>query len=414
MTLMFEVLSDPELHKHASKGYKKVGQSIDLNGKEDAEVCREAGVFWNEATTDGFPSMRPRINAEIAAVADEFRSGGLTWCEKGVRRLITPYPKNKKVDRILERIADDFYHDSIHDLSEADDEEGESTDTNEDDGTVADDQAAVADDQAAVAEDQAVAAENQAAVAENQAAVAEDQDMEASSLSAAQADKVYQHRATIAALAGHVDALREIGHLRGVQKMEEELSKEKRKERLLIRDSPAVAESFLRLRKAEERDNMQRRQLVAERINRKRDADKAISDQEAAVAELKRTKTKIQEMENLRVAKHAIKTYTLEALGQGATTKADQNKAKRNRMDVLDRLAKLRPGLSAGQRNDWEWFQQAWDLEMLAVYDAEWPIYFAQLMQEVMDKGGNAFSVFVYNETCRLFHHQAALHVPGS
>ena len=44
--LMFEVLSDNPLHKRASEGYKKVGQSIDLYGKEDELVCREAGTFW--------------------------------------------------------------------------------------------------------------------------------------------------------------------------------------------------------------------------------------------------------------------------------------------------------------------------------------------------------------------------------
>ena len=40
MTLMYLVLSDPELHIRAAKGYKFVGQSIHLQGKEDAMVCR--------------------------------------------------------------------------------------------------------------------------------------------------------------------------------------------------------------------------------------------------------------------------------------------------------------------------------------------------------------------------------------
>ena len=76
--MMFEVLSNPALHVRAADGYKKVGQSIDLYGKEDAMVCREAGVFWNEETTDKFPNMRAKIDSELAAVADEFHSGGLT------------------------------------------------------------------------------------------------------------------------------------------------------------------------------------------------------------------------------------------------------------------------------------------------------------------------------------------------
>ena len=40
MTLMYQVLSDPELHIRAAKGYKFVGQSIHLHGKENAMVCR--------------------------------------------------------------------------------------------------------------------------------------------------------------------------------------------------------------------------------------------------------------------------------------------------------------------------------------------------------------------------------------
>ena len=102
MGLMFEVLSDHELHRAASEGFKSVGQSIELHGKEDALVCREAGTFWNEVTTDNSASMRPNIDEELAAVADEFHSGGITWCQRDVRRLITPYPPRHAVDRVLE------------------------------------------------------------------------------------------------------------------------------------------------------------------------------------------------------------------------------------------------------------------------------------------------------------------------
>ncbi len=70
LDLMFSVVKDPALHIAASSGYKKVGQSIDLYGKEDMLVCREAGTFWNEETTDKFPSMRAKIDSELAAVAD--------------------------------------------------------------------------------------------------------------------------------------------------------------------------------------------------------------------------------------------------------------------------------------------------------------------------------------------------------
>ena len=155
MEVMFRVLSDPELHKSASEGFKKVGQSIDLHGKEDALICREAGVFWNEETTDNYPSMRPKIDVELAAVAGEFASGGIAWSEHDVQRLITPYPPRPKVDRILENLGQDFYHDHIHDILDDDGAGGDdaasdsskaSDNRDSDDEPSADDVAAVAGD----------------------------------------------------------------------------------------------------------------------------------------------------------------------------------------------------------------------------------------------------------------------------
>ena len=89
-------------------------------------------------------------------------------------------------------------------------------------------------------------------------------------------------------------------------------------------------------------------------------------------------------------------------------------KAKRNRFEVLDRLARLNAGLSGGQKNDWQRFKDAWDLQMVGQYKADWASVFSGWVQGVLeDERSNAFSLFVYNETCRVFHAIAALHVPG-
>ena len=55
MLVTLDVLTDPGLHMRACEGYKKVGQSIDLYGKEDALVCWEAGNFWNEGNDRQIP-----------------------------------------------------------------------------------------------------------------------------------------------------------------------------------------------------------------------------------------------------------------------------------------------------------------------------------------------------------------------
>ena len=43
MLLTWEVLSDPELHKRVSEGFKNVGQSIILHGNEDVFFCLSRG-----------------------------------------------------------------------------------------------------------------------------------------------------------------------------------------------------------------------------------------------------------------------------------------------------------------------------------------------------------------------------------
>ena len=82
---------------------------------------------------------------------------------------------------------------------------------------------------------------------------------------------------------------------------------------------------------------------------------------------------------------------------------------------MLDRLARIKAGLSPGQKNDWQWFKESWDQEMVKDHGGNWAAFFSQWIQSVLDdERGNAFSVFVYNEMRRVFHDTAALHVPGS
>ena len=408
MMLMLGVLSDPALHMRAAQGYKYVGQSIDLDGAEDELVCREAGKFWNEETTDQFSSMRPKINVELAAVADEFASGGITWCQRDVMRLMTPYPPRKKVDRILERLGDDFYHDDVHCLTNGDGatavaEEDHDASSSSDDEDEADEPAGSVP--AAVAGEGAQGAGSDALEVSR---------MKSAPLSVGDAEAVHHANATMAALQSAIDSLRAIGQVRGVQCIEAEMTKERRKVRLLVKDSPAVSDAFLRLRRAEHQERLTNAQVADQRNERKREAAKAIADRTTAVAELRETRRKIHELEDVGACKHAIKSFTLEALGEGDDN-AGGKKGRQNRFEVLDRMKRIRAGLSAGQKNDWPWFKEAWDNAMVEQHGADWASVFAKWMQGVLeDEGSNAFSHFVYNETCRVFSGTVALHVPGS
>jgi hypothetical protein len=233
-------------------------------------------------------------------------------------------------------------------------------------------------------------------------------------LSASQADRVHQVKATMAALQATIEGLKAVGAVRSVQCVELALQKEKRKERALVRESPAVADAFWRLRAAEHQDNVARARAIAQQKERKREATKAIADRNAAVAELNKTRRLIKEMESTRASVHAIKTFTLDALGAGSPN-AGGPKARNRRWEVLERLARMKAGLSAGQRNDMPWFKEAWDQAMVTQHGTEWAALFSAWVQNVLDdERSNAFSVFVYNETRRVFQGTSALHVPGS
>ena len=129
----------------------------------------------------------------------------------------------------------------------------------------------------------------------------------------------------------------------------------------------------------------------------------------------KKRKREIEDAEVVLETKHAIKQYTLQDLGMGQN-RVGGAAAKKNRLEVLDRLARLGQGLSPAQRNDFKWFKEAWDARMLQEHGDNWPELFMGWMQRLLgeneDGNGNAFSVFVHNETRRCFDGVSALRVP--
>jgi len=327
--------------------------------------------------------------------------------------LISPYPKNKSVDRILENLGEDFNNDTLHDQSwENPDAEIEDGDQDSDASSVSSDEDVAA---AAAGAEGVYAADAGDAGAE--AADVETIDAVILPLSAPQAEQVHDTMTTISAIEATIDELKSVGLVRGVQAMESQLSKEKRRMRAAITEDPAVADTFLRMRTAELVQDLERKKALAQLNNRKREATKAIADRDTAIADLKRTKKAIQDMEGIRASKHEVKRFLLADLGEG-DAKAGGAASKKKRLEVLDRLSRLGSGLSPGQVNDWQWFKHEWDKQMATIYQKEWASTFSAWMQDVMnvldDGTSTAFSEFVYNETRRIFTGTVALHVPGS
>ena len=116
-----------------------------------------------------------------------------------------------------------------------------------------------------------------------------------------------------------------------------------------------------------------------------------------------------------RGIKTIAKRFTPDQLG-GGKPKGGCAVGRKLRFEVLDRLARTGVGLSAAQKNDWQWFKESWDAKMLCEHEAEWANLFCSWIQGVLDQleAGlrNAFSLFVRSETQRCFSSQAELLVP--
>ena len=144
-------------------------------------------------------------------------------------------------------------------------------------------------------------------------------------------------------------------------------------------------------------------------------AAKLDQEAKAATALLKKRKREIEDAEAVLETKHAIKQYLPEDFGKGRI-RGGGAAARKNRWEVLDRLARLGQGLSPAQRNDFKWFKEAWDARMLQEHGDNWPRLFMGWMQRLLGENeaghGNAFSVFVHRETRRCFDGVRTLQVP--
>ena len=80
-------------------------------------------------------------------------------------------------------------------------------------------------------------------------------------------------------------------------------------------------------------------------------------------------------MEGLSACRHAVKTFIPVALGDDSPD-AGGTKGRKNRFDVLDRLSRLKAGLSPGQKNDWQWFKESWDQAMVREHQDNWGVTF--------------------------------------
>ena len=390
--LMYDVLSDTTLHLRAAEGFKYTGATVALDGSEDALIVREAGKFWNEL------DMRTKVNQQLQIVEEEVLAQRLQWTRRDVYRLIAPYPKRGDVDAVIARVGEDAGGGDLDGNAEGASDAGSETDDGSEPVADLNSAGAVVDADAAVADD--AVADAAAAPLPSTRVVAQ--------CSAIEAEKYHGVLTKVTALTESIHALKTCGAIRAAVALENELKKETRRKRALCKESPAVAEALARSRAAEETENRRKRQLAAEANENELRAGKLRKQMEETKASLRQKKEELLALENLIETKHAMKSYTVESLSGP--------QSRKRRFEVLDRLARTGPGLTAEQKNDWSWFKAAWDQKMQAEHKGQWGETFATWVQHVLneiDAGhASAFSTFVYNETCRCFNTVPALTLP--
>ncbi len=410
--MMVEVLSNITLHLHAADGYLKTGMSVALDGSQDAEIVREAGDFWREL------KMRAKINSAVAEVKAEVAAGRLGWSAQDVQRVIRPYPKHKHVDAILGLQGDDDKRPE-GEKAWADDEEDTSA-FGSDDETEAE-----AEDHADEGEAEA---ESHPDEGEAEAECQPDEQGDARScgrsdgagdsavaISAGAAEQITHSAHLISTYESAISSLKVCGAMKSVINLQNDITKERRRMRSLGREDQDVMLALARQGDEEDARDRKRRRAVADANAQTLNAARlrrAIDDANVTLAQRRRA---IRDAECVLEARHAMKTFSLEALGQGRS-RGGGAPAKKLRLEVLDRLSRVGQGLSGAQKNDFGWWKNSWDAKMLEEHGENWGGVFAEwaqrVLQDVEDGIGNAFSLFVHDETRRCFHEHLGLHVP--
>ena len=414
LDMMHSVICDKELHMKAARGYKKVGQSIDLHGKEDNLIVREAAMYWNDATSDGYKNVREKVNAEMEIVAEHFADKRIVWDKDHVRKLINAYPPRPRVDKVLEHIEDYNSHDAIHDLSDAEEDEADKL---EGDQCDSEGEAAVAaDNEEASNEEEGAgsASEDEPAVAADGLATAETSEAIVA-LSGPQAEAMHQNKVQIASLRAALETIKPTGQIKIVQHMERQIATRKRRQRAISKDKPSVADAFKRLRTAEAEAFRERAHILKQTKALKQSAQEAIKEKQTAVAALAKAKRALQNKENRLACDAAIKHFPLCMLGAN-DSKAGGAAARNNRWEVLDRLARNGAALSPSQRNDFKLWKRIRDKAMVEEHRGKWADTFAGWMQKIVESPEpNAFSAFMHAETNRVLRTRVknVVTVPG-
>ena len=403
--LMVLTVKDEQLHLQAAHGYIKTGLSVPLDhSRSDSEICREAKHFWEERCTSTGLTVREEINREVAVVREEFSSGTMQWCYKDVRALISPYPSRGDHDAVLEKLGDTFGHEGGLDDRGA--EPGDSVAVDDDSGSSSGDSEGPSERASAWGEDR------------------DDSGTVAPPLVSGERHEVAlpssENSAAVAALHSDLSVMeqvhemvKETGSIALAQACESEKHKTQKRLRDLGREDADVLMALDVLKLNEDQEFQRKRQRIAD-ANK---CTKALMNmrKELAVASstLRKRQRQILEAEGVLHMKHAVRKYDPSEFGHGLKNLGGAP-CRKNRLEVLSKVSRVGRGLSVAQRAEFDWFKEAWDRRMADEHKENWPMLFAQQMQDVLTAQEKvpavaAFSAFVHAETQRCLGGSVAL-----
>ena len=437
--IMIEVMSDVNLHLQACKGYKYTGTTVSFDGTEDSLICREAAQFWRER------EMRKKINSAVAEIEERFNAGFLPWNYATVQSLIGAYPHKGHLDVLKIGQEDEATPDPDGVPWEADEEPvaqpagadgagGGGSDACEDGESDHERECFVfdpADWHAPPEEPEQGEFSNHGDGGESSHHGGGDESSRhgdggvissvvprGESLSAEQATSLLEHSGRLQSLQQAKDILKNLGGALGdslTNTVDRVIHGETKKYRQRIRGDALVDKEMRASLEAEEKRYRHQRAEFQEHMQQKKEKKRVEKELQDVKARLKRARKENREAEAVVTAREAVKSYTVEMLGNGKK-KGGTAQHHKARLEVLQRV-RLIADLSLDQANDWDYFKVTWDKEMAEAKGEEWGALFAEIVQHVLDElstgNRNALSDFMHQETHRVLGAIPALRVPG-
>lgn len=396
--LFARIWQEDAIHDQARAGYTMTGTTLPLDGDDDL-VRREAKTFWEEREMRW---KRPKI---LQDVEDAHKAGDLAWCYEHVYdKLVKKYPKRGQMDDTLAGQFDACWDDD--DIPWTDDERGHgdgsddnASDTGDDDDDSHGDGDHPGDEVLSVHgdSDAEVAAGDHGSLGGGGPLVAV--------VPEAEAELAEAHHNKMVKLKLRREEAVELGNAGIVLAYDKALHSADKQFRIIRQESPAVVTAMRHRQAMEKAELAKRRDEVAQLNEGKRKLADVEKARQATMEKVKDIKSEMKKVRRDLAESIAVKTFSVEDLGKGKTSKQDVKKATKARMSVLDRLSHLGAGLSAEQANDFEWFKENWDTVNGDQLGAAWPEKFAEMTQKACDDIAaginNAFSQLVNAETAR-------------